>query len=101
MSNDSDIATPSTSMKHLITVAQAKREQARFATLPHFVSIKEMKNSILFTSSPSPIQGSSSYHRSPLQIHLDGETSEDTKDAISHNQEVPKLVCSNGIFQIQ
>ena len=40
MSNDSDIATPSTSMKHLIAVGQAKREQARSVALPHSVSIE-------------------------------------------------------------
>ena len=59
MSNDSDIATPSTSMKNIIVVAQAKREQARSTTLPHYVPIEETKNSISFISSPSPIQGSS------------------------------------------
>ena len=62
MSNDSDIATPSTSMKHLIAAAQAKLEQARSATLPHFVSIAETENSIQFISSPSPIQGNTSDH---------------------------------------
>ena len=46
MSNDSNIATPSTSMNHLITVAQAKREQARSTALPHSVSIEETRNSI-------------------------------------------------------
>ena len=84
MSNDSDIATPSTSMKHLIAAAQAKREQARSATLPHSVSIEETDNSIPFIASPSPIRGSSSDHISPLQLHLDGEATEDTKDSISH-----------------
>ena len=86
MSNDSDIATPSTYMKHLIVATQAKREKARSATLPHSVSIEETENSILFISSPSPIRGSSSDHSSPLQLHLDGEATEDTKDAISHTK---------------
>lgn len=86
MSNDSDIATPSTSMKHLIAAAQAKREQARSAALPHSVSIEETENSIPFISSPSPIRGSSSDHSSPLQHHLDGEATEDTKDAIAHTE---------------
>ena len=82
--NDFDISTPSTSMKYLIEVAQAKWEQARFAALPHSVSIEETENSIPFISNPSPIRGSSSDHSSPLQLHLDGEETEDTKDAISH-----------------
>ena len=69
MSNDYDIATPSTSMKHLIADAQAKLEQARSATLPHSISIEETENSIPFISSPSPIRGSSSYHSSSLQLH--------------------------------
>ena len=73
MSNDSDIATPSKSMKHLIVVAQAKREQARSTTLPHYVSIEEIENSISFISCPSPIRGRNSDHSSPLQLHLDGE----------------------------
>ena len=55
MSNDYDIGTPSTSMKRLIAAAQAKREQACSAALPHFVSIEETENSIRFISSPSPI----------------------------------------------
>ena len=55
MSNDYGIATPSTSMKHLIVAAQAKREQARSAALPHSVSIEETEDSIPFISSPSPI----------------------------------------------
>ena len=55
MSNDSNITTPSTSMKHLIAVPQAKREQARSAALPHSISIEETENSISFISSPSPI----------------------------------------------
>ena len=84
MSNDSYIATLSISMKHLIATAQAKQEQARSVALPHSLSIEETKNPILFISSPSPIQGSSSYHSSPLQLQLDGESTEDTKDAISH-----------------
>ena len=84
MSNDYDIATPSTSMKHLIAAAQAKREQAHSAALPHSVSIEETKNSILFISSPLPIRGSSLDHSSPLQLHLDGEATEDTKDDIAH-----------------
>ena len=83
MSNDSNIAIPSTSMKLLIAVPQAKREQARSATLPHFVSIKETENYIPFISNPSPIRGSSN-HSSPLQLHLDGKESKDTKDSISH-----------------
>ena len=65
-------------------VCQAKREEARSAALPHSVSIEETKNSIPFISSPSPIRGSSSYLSSPLQLHLDGEATEDTKDSISH-----------------
>ena len=69
MSNDYDIGTPSTSMKHLIAAAQAKREQARSTALPHSVSIEETKNSIPFIYSPSPIRGSSSYHSSSLQLH--------------------------------
>ena len=52
--------------------------------MPHSVSIEETKNPIPFISSPSPILGSSSYHSSPLQLQLDGESTEDTKDAISH-----------------
>ena len=84
MSNDSNIATPSTSIKHLMAVAQAKREQPHSATLPHFISIEETDNSILFISNPSPIWGSSSDHSSPVQIHLDGEAIEDIKDGISH-----------------
>ena len=55
MSNDSDIATPSTSMKHLIATAQAKKEQACSASFPHFISIEETENPIPFISSPSPI----------------------------------------------
>ena len=55
MSNEYDTATPSTSMKHLIAAAQAKREQSCSAALPHSVSIEETKNSIPFISSPSPI----------------------------------------------
>ena len=55
MSNDSDIATPSTSMKHIIEIAPAKREKSRSAALPHSVSIEETENSIPFISSPSPI----------------------------------------------
>ena len=50
MSNDSDIATPSTSMKHLIVAAQAKREQAHSAALPHSVSIEKLR--ILFRLFP-------------------------------------------------
>ena len=89
MSNDSDIATPSTSMKHLIAATQAKREQARSAALPLSVSIEETQNSIMFLSSPSPIWGSSSYNSSPLQPHLDGEGIEDTKIPLHiYNQEV-------------
>ena len=84
MSNDYDIGTPSTSMKHVIATAQAKQEQARSAALPHSVSIEETENSIMFISSPSPIRGSSLDHSSPLQLHLDGEANEDTNDAISH-----------------
>ena len=80
MSNDSDIATPSTSMKHLIAAAQAKWEQA------HSVSIEETENSISFISGPSPIWESSSDHSSPLQLHLDGEANEDTKDAIANTE---------------
>ena len=86
ISNDSDIATPSTSMKHLIAAAQAKREQAHSAALPHSVSIEEIDDSIPFISSPSPIRGSRSDHSSPLQLLLDGEATEDTKDAISHTE---------------
>ena len=86
MSNDSDIATPSTSMKHLIATAQAKREQACSASLPHSVSIEETEDYIPFISSPSPIRGSSSDHSSPLQIHLDSEATKDTKDVISHTE---------------
>ena len=41
--------------KHFIEVAQAKREQARSAAFPHYVSIEETENSILFISIPSPI----------------------------------------------
>ena len=59
--------------KHLVAAAQAKREQAHSATLPHSVSIEETKNSIPFISSPSQIWGSSSDHSSPLQLHLDAE----------------------------
>ena len=55
MSNDSDIATPSISMNHIIAVAQAKQEQAHSTALPPLVSIEEIENSILFISSPSPI----------------------------------------------
>ena len=55
MSNDSDIDTPSTSMKHIIAAAQAKREQAHSAALPHSVSMDETENSIPFISNPSPI----------------------------------------------
>ena len=55
MSNDSDIANPFTSMKHLIEVAQAKGEQAHFVALPPLVSIEEIENSIPFISSPLPI----------------------------------------------
>ena len=84
MSNDSDIATPCTSMKHLIAAAQAKWEQERSAALPHSISIEKTENSIPFISSPSPIRGSSSDHSSPLQLHLDSEATEDTKDFISH-----------------
>ena len=58
MSNDSDIDTPSTSMKHLIEATQAKQEQARSAALPHFVSIEETENYIPFISIPSPIRAS-------------------------------------------
>ena len=86
MSNDSDIATPSTSMKHLIATTQAKWEQACSASLPHSVSIEETKNPIPFISSPSPILGSSSYHSSPLQLQLDRESTEDTKDSISQTE---------------
>ena len=71
-------------MKHLIAAAQAKREQARSAALPHYVSIEETENSIPFISSPWPIQGSSLDHKSPLQLYLDGDATEDTKDTISH-----------------
>ena len=99
MSNDSNIATPSTSMKNIIAAAQAKWQQARSAAFPHSVSIEETKNSIMFISSPSPIRGSSSYHSSPLQIHLDGEEIEDTKDSIAHI--FPELMCSSGVFQIR
>ena len=42
------------------------------------------EDSIPFISNPSPIRGSSSNHNSPLQLHLDGEESEDTKGAIAH-----------------
>lgn len=84
VSNDSDMETPSTSLKHLIAAAQAKREQARSAVLPHPVLIEETENSIPFISSPSPIRGSSSEHSSPIQLHFDGEAPEDTKDAIAH-----------------
>ena len=69
---------------HLSCITQAKREQARSAALPHFVSIEETKNSIPFISNPSPIQGSSLNHSSLFQLHLDGEVTKDTKDAISH-----------------
>ena len=86
MSNDSDIATPSTSMKHLIVVAQAKQEQVHSAALPHSISIEETENSIMFISIPSPIRGSSSDHSSLMQIHLDGEETEDTKDSIVHTE---------------
>jgi len=86
MSNDSDIATSSTSMKHLIAAAQAKREQARSAAMPHPVSLEETENSIPFISSPSPIRGSSSDHSSPIQLHFDGEAPEDTKNAIAHTE---------------
>ena len=54
-SNDSDIATPSKFMNHLIAVAQAKREQACSEALPHSITIEETDNSIMFISSPSPI----------------------------------------------
>ena len=70
MSNYYDIATPYTSMKHLIAATQAKREQARSAALPHSVSIQETEDSIPFISSPSPIRGSSSDHSLSLQLHL-------------------------------
>ena len=70
--------------KDLIATAQAKREQARSAVLPHSVSIEETENSISFISSPSPIQGSISNHNSPLQLHLDCDAIKDTKDEISH-----------------
>ena len=53
ISNDSNIATPSTSMKHLIAAAQDKREQPRYVALPHSISIEETENSIMFISSPS------------------------------------------------
>ena len=46
MKNDSDIATPFTSMKHLIAAAQAKGEQAHSAALPPSISIEEIDNSI-------------------------------------------------------
>ena len=55
MSNDFYIATPSTSMKHLIATAQAKREQACYGSLPHSISIEEIENSISFISIPSTI----------------------------------------------
>ena len=82
MSNDSDIATPYTYMKHLIAARQAKRKQARF------VSIEETEYSIMFISIPSPIRGSGSNHNSPLQIHLYGEATEDTMDADSHIESI-------------
>ena len=86
MSKDYDIGTPSTSMKHLIAAAQAKQEQARSAALAHYVSIEETENSILFISSPSIIRGSTSNQSSSLQLHLDGEETEDTKDSIEHTE---------------
>lgn len=53
--NDSDMATPSTSLKNLIAAALAKQEQARSTPLPHPFLIEETENSIPFISSPSPI----------------------------------------------
>ena len=73
-------------MNHLIAVAQDNQEQAHSTALPHSVLIQETKNSILFISSPSPIRGSSSYHSSPLQLHLDGEATKDTKYAVAHTE---------------
>ena len=102
MSNDSDIATPYTSTKHLIAVAQAKREQACFAGLPHSVSSEETENSILFISSPSPIRGSSSNH-----IHHSNFTYMVRQLRIQnmpfsiHNQEFPEFMCSSGVCQIR
>ena len=61
-------------------------------SLPHFVSIKETENSIPFISSPSPIQGSILDHISPLQLHLDGEAIEDTKDSNANiESRIPKV----------
>ena len=78
--------------KDLIANVQAKREQARSAALPHYVSIEETENSISFISSPSPIWGSSSDCSSPLQIHLDGEATKDTKDDIAHTESISPIV---------
>ena len=92
MSNDFDIATPSTSMKHLIVATQAKWEQARSAALLHSISIEETENSISFIASPSPIRGSSSDHSSPLQLQLYGEETKDSKDVISHTESrIPRV----------
>ena len=91
-SNDFGIATPSTSMKHLIAATQDKREQARFESLPHSFSIEETENSIPFISSPSPIRGSNSYQSSMFQLHLDGEATKDTKDDIAHTESISPIV---------
>lgn len=70
MSKDSDIAVSSTSMKHLIAAAQAKRDQARSAIMPQYDGNEETANSIpLFMSSPSPIRETSSHRCSPHQLH--------------------------------
>ncbi|XP_057820295.2 uncharacterized protein LOC131033169 isoform X2 [Cryptomeria japonica] len=84
MSKDSDIALSSTSMKHLIAAAQAKRDQARSATMPQFVANEETVNSIpVFMSSPSPIRETSSHRCSPLQLHSASVPHEDAKNAFA------------------
>ncbi|KAH9323709.1 hypothetical protein KI387_018348 [Taxus chinensis] len=84
MSKDSDIAVSSTSMKHLIAAAQAKREQARSVTMPQSVANDETANSIpVFMSSPSPFRETSSHRSSPLQFHSGSMPHEDTKNAFA------------------